>query len=98
MILKHEAAAGTFESSDAHITVGPLAQGIEIDLQSTVYQQYAKQITETIRGVLKRLEISDAKVVVVDKGALDCTIKSRLETALFRAVDQTEDLPWGTKL
>ena len=35
------------------------------------------------------------KISVVDKGALDCTIKARVEGAVFRSVDQIEDIPWG---
>ncbi|MDE7186694.1 MAG: citrate lyase acyl carrier protein, partial [Lachnospiraceae bacterium] len=30
-----------------------------------------------------------------DKGALDCTIRARIECAVFRAAGQTEHLPWG---
>ena len=29
------------------------------------------------------------------KGALDCTLKARIEGAVFRSVDQYENLPWG---
>jgi hypothetical protein len=32
---------------------------------------------------------------MIDKGALDCTIKARIEAAVYRSVLQTEDLPWG---
>ena len=39
----------------------------------------------------KRREI----ITIVDKGALDCTLKARIEGAVFRSVDQYEDLPWG---
>lgn len=28
-------------------------------------------------------------------GALDCTIKARVEGALFRSVGQFDHLPWG---
>ncbi len=42
-----------------------------------------------------RLEVDDAKVTVVDKGALDCTLKARVECAVYRSNGMTEDLPWG---
>ena len=42
-----------------------------------------------------KLDVKDVKISVVDKGALDCTIKARVEGAVFRSVDQIEDIPWG---
>ena len=44
---------------------------------------------------LDRLHVTDAKVTVIDKGALDCTIKARVECAVYRANGITENLPWG---
>ena len=35
------------------------------------------------------------RISIVDKGALDCTIKARIEGAVFRAVDQYDNIPWG---
>ena len=43
----------------------------------------------------KRLDVQDVKISIVDKGALDCTLKARVEGALFRGAEQTENLPWG---
>ena len=41
------------------------------------------------------MEIKKAKVTVVDKGALVCTLKARVECAVYRSNCMTEDLPWG---
>ena len=35
------------------------------------------------------------QVTVVDKGALDCTLKARVECAVYRSNDVVENLPWG---
>ena len=36
------------------------------------------------------------KVTVVDKGALDCTLKARVECAVFRSCDKSAaGIPWG---
>ena len=35
------------------------------------------------------------KIHIVDKGALDCTVRARIEGAVYRSVDQKSDLPWG---
>ena len=43
----------------------------------------------------KKEEDTDARVTVVDKGALDCTIKARVECAVYRSGDVKENLPWG---
>ena len=90
------AVAGTMESSDAQVTVEPGNGSIEIDLQSSVMNQYGRQICETIRETLDRLDVKSARVIVVDKGALDCTIKARVECAVFRSCDASQkDIPWG---
>lgn len=95
MIIAKPAVAGTLESSDAQITVEPGGSGIELVIESSVIHQFGKQIKAVILETLKRLDVKDAKVTVVDKGALDCTLKARLECAVFRSNDQTEKLPWG---
>ena len=45
---------------------------------------------------LQRLGVETASVTVVDKGALDCTLKARVECAVFRSCDASaENIPWG---
>ena len=102
MEVKGTAMAGTLESSDAQVTVEPGVGGIELSIESSVINQYGKKIRATVLETLERLEVKDAKVTVVDKGALDCTLKARVEGAVFRASGYTEDdicagkkLPWG---
>ena len=46
-------------------------------------------------NTLKNLDVNDVKIRVVDKGALDCTLKARVECAVFRSTEQSENLPWG---
>ena len=45
--------------------------------------------------VFDREDIDNVRITIVDKGALDCTLKARIEGAVFRSVDQYENLPWG---
>ena len=89
------AMAGTLESSDAQVTVEPGNGTIELSIESSVIHQFGKQIRATILDTLKRLEVESVKVTVVDKGALDCTLKARVECAVYRSNDITENLPWG---
>jgi len=96
MIIRKPAVAGTLESSDALVSIEPGEGKIELTLTSSVMNQYGRQIKETVLETLDRLSVTDAKVNVVDKGALDCTLKARVECAVFRSCDASEkDIPWG---
>nr|WP_307722460.1 hypothetical protein [Lactiplantibacillus dongliensis] len=33
-------------------------------------------------------------IKIIDKGALDCTIKARIETAYYRSIGKKIDLTW----
>ncbi len=95
MKIEKSAMAGTLESSDAQVTVEP-AEGLELSIQSSVLNQYGRQIKATVLETLERLDVKDARVTVVDKGALDCTLKARVECAVFRSCDASEaNIPWG---
>ena len=90
------ATAGTLESSDLMVTLEPGNGGIELSLTSSVMNQYGRQIKKTVLETLDRLEVKDAKVTVVDKGALDCTIKARVECAVLHSCDKSQaNIPWG---
>ena len=81
--------AGTMESSDIMITLGPGSGGIEIELQSMVEKQFGRQIRSVIANTLLELQVTSARVTAVDKGALDCTIRARVKTAVHRAAEQS---------
>lgn len=90
------AMAGTLESSDAQVTVEPGTDGIQLTLSSSVMNQYGRQIKATVLETLERLGVDNAQVTVVDKGALDCTLKARVECAVFRSCGQSQaNIPWG---
>jgi len=94
MDIKSMAISGTLESSDVQITVEPEQAGVSVDIISSVLNQYGRQIQKVVLDTLERLDVSAAKVTVVDKGALDCTIKARVESAVFRAAGIGEAIPW----
>ena len=90
------AMSGTLESSDAQVTVEPGDGSVKLSLQSSVMNQYGRQIRETVLETLQRLKVTSARVTVVDKGALDCTLKARVECAVYRSCGQSaENIPWG---
>ena len=96
MEIKKPAAAGTMDSSDCLVTVEPASDGITLELESAVIRQYGRQIRKVALETLDRLGVKNAYVRMIDKGALDCTIKARVECACFRASGENQKhLPWG---
>ncbi|MDF2545407.1 citrate lyase acyl carrier protein [Anaerosolibacter sp.] len=80
--------AGTMESSDAIVTIEPNTDsGIQIYLQSSVEKQFGNQIRSVITETLRALDVDHGIVRVNDKGALDCVIRARVQTAVLRASD-----------
>ena len=96
MEIQKVAIAGTLESSDAQVSVEPLAKGIELSVESSVMNQYGRQIKATVLAVLQDLGVEKGRITVVDKGALDCTLKARVECAVFRSMGISDkNIPWG---
>ena len=73
-ILK-SAAAGTLESSDCLVTVEP-GDGINLELTSSVMNQYGRQIKATILETLERL------------GAENPSIKNMLPRMIFAGIEE----------
>ncbi len=98
MQLKQRGVAGTFESSDCHVEISPSdTSQIQLQLKSDVMSQYGETIREVILETLRELGISSCRISVDDKGALDCTLRSRVQTAAFRSAGQAEQIPWGSQ-
>ncbi|MGL5245261.1 MAG: citrate lyase acyl carrier protein [Sarcina sp.] len=94
MEIKKSAMAGTLESSDISIAIEPSENGIIIDLNSTVEKQFGKQIKKVIMDTLKALGVDNVTIRANDKGALDCVIKARVETAVLRGAEILK-VDWG---
>ncbi len=95
MKLKKPAVAGTLESNDCMVTVEPGEGQVELELDSVVIRQFGPQIRKVIFETLERLDVTGGRITVVDKGALDCTIKARVEAAVYRSAEIKTGLPWG---
>lgn len=95
MEIKKAAVAGTLESSDAMVMVEP-SDELELVISSSVMNQYGRQIKRSVLETLERLDVKSGTITVNDKGALDCTLKARVECAIFRSSDASaENVPWG---
>ena len=83
MIIR-SASAGTMESSDAYVEIEPAENGIAIQLESVVKGQFGESIEKVVKEVLAECGVGKAKVHVVDRGALECVLRARVETAVRR--------------
>lgn len=81
-ILKN-ASAGTMESSDVYVEIEP-AQQLSIGLESVVKAQFGDAIMQVVQEVLSEHQVEKATVRIVDRGALECVIRARVETAILR--------------
>ena len=90
-----EITDGIFVVTDDEVTVEPGEGKVDFSLESSVINQYGNQLRKVALETLKNLDIDNVRITIVDKGALDCTLKARIEGAVFRSVDQYENLPWG---
>ena len=84
--------AGTLESGDILIEVESAAGETDIFLRSSVMRLYGQQIRAVLLQTLEELDLQGVQLTAQDKGALDCTIKARLRTAVARAGGPV--LPW----
>ena len=91
-----EALAGTFESSDLMVKVAPAVEDeLEVIIQSEVANQFGAQIDRVVRETLAKLKVTQGRIAIDDKGALDCAIRARLQTAVMRGAGCTE-IDWRT--
>ena len=83
--IERHAHAGTLESSDVYVEIAPRDGGIELELESAVLAQFGDEIRAAVLETLFEQGVDSAWVRLVDKGALDCVIRARVETAARRA-------------
>lgn len=84
MIIKTNASAGTMESSDAYVEIEPCDSGLNIEIESVVLKQFGEKIKLAVSDVMREQGVEKAFVRVMDRGALECVIRARVETAVLR--------------
>lgn len=86
------AIAGSLESSDVQISIAPNpGGGIEIHLDSAVKVLFGDAILATLRDVLDDFGITEARLVVSDKGAVDAAIRARMQAVICRGAEISYD-------
>lgn len=93
MKIVREALAGTQESSDLMVKISPADGELEIVIHSEVIKQFGEQIRQVVDETLHALDVRQGLIIVEDKGALDCVIRARLQSAVMRAVEE-QTIDW----
>ncbi len=84
MNILRTASAGTLESSDCRVTVSPAEKnGLEYTGANSAI--FAKRTQALVESVLAGCGAENVMVTIHDMGAIEITIRARLETALERA-------------
>ncbi|AFJ45776.1 citrate lyase acyl carrier protein [Shimwellia blattae] len=93
MKIINQALAGTMESSDLMVKISPADGELDVVIHSEVIKQFGDQIRQVVLETLSTMGVTQGLIIIEDKGALDCVIRARLQTALLRASGQQPD--WG---
>ena len=83
MEIVKNASAGTMESSDVYVEIEPATERT-VGLESVVKAQFGDAILSVVNEVLSEHQVDKANVRIVDRGALECVIRARVETAILR--------------
>lgn len=85
MEIKKQSRAGTLQSNDCMVRLVPAEGAITVSIQSPVAYEFGEQMEAAVRAELEELGVTGCEVFVEDRGALDCTIRARVKTAVRRA-------------
>ncbi|MGB4589475.1 MAG: citrate lyase acyl carrier protein [Clostridiaceae bacterium] len=80
-----QAVCGTLLSNDCFVRLYPGNGKIELEVKSPVMNLFGKQIEQTILNTLEANGVTSCKLFLEDRGALDYTIRARVETAVKRS-------------
>ena len=77
--------AGSLESSDVLVSLAPSQNGeLDLQIESIVIKQFGRRIHAVAEEMLQQQSVQSRMIRIQDRGALECTLRARLETALAR--------------
>ncbi|MDR3331363.1 MAG: citrate lyase acyl carrier protein [Synergistaceae bacterium] len=82
------ASAGSLESSDCLVTVTP-AEANETAHSGANGRLFASRTARLVAETLKTYGVTNARIQIQDQGALEMTLRARIETAIERAMERT---------
>jgi citrate lyase subunit gamma (acyl carrier protein) len=85
-MLEKKAQAGTLESSDCLVVIEP-AETFSIDYRGQNALIFKKRTAGIVGEIAARYGVS-ATVRIEDRGALEATLRARVETAFERALEK----------
>jgi len=87
-----EAKAGLDDRGDVLVCLSPgeAESGIRLEVESTLMSLFGDQIRASVLEVVEGYGLSDLKIVVRDRGALDYAIRARVQAAIERALKEGE--------
>lgn len=88
MEIKKLAIAGSLESNDALVSLRPIETGIELEIDSIVEKQFKDRIEKVVYDTMEKWNVENVFIRIQDKGALDCVLEARIETAILRGGDE----------
>ena len=89
MNITKSAQAGAQESNDILITVTPNEQGgiqVQLEAKRVILKQFGKQMEQIIQVKVEEMGVDNVTIRAQDKGALDYTIRARVQAAIERAL------------
>ena len=88
--IKKKAQVGNVEqNADCVIVIEPSENGKnEILLESLVKTQYGDAIVASAEDELKKYNVTNAKLTITDRGAIDCVLRARLEAVIKRGLEE----------
>ena len=84
MMIVKNATAGTLESSDVYVQIQPGEGSLQLSVESVAANQFGDAIREVVEEVCAQQGVTNANVRILDRGALECVIRARVETAILR--------------
>ncbi|MCF0151213.1 MAG: citrate lyase acyl carrier protein [Firmicutes bacterium] len=85
-IIKMAQVGNVDQNADCVIVIEPSENGNEILLESLVKAQYGDAIIASAQDELKKYDITNAKLTITDRGAIDCVLRARLEAVIKRGM------------
>ena len=85
-MLVRTAQAGSLESSDCLVVVSP-AEGFKLDYKGQNSKIFKERTFNIAQETAERYSPRGADVRVQDQGALEVTLRARIETAFERAME-----------
>ena len=80
----HTASAGTLESSDCLVTVSPAGK-LNLEYKGANSTVFAERTMCLVESIANEYDLKGVEISIQDQGALEITLRARIETALERA-------------